>query len=305
MKLTTSRYIIPLLISALPVAQADISLGKPTPDLAAHQGYHAELLSSNAVRAAFKEIRTIPVVKLDTAPGSEEVAVFEVKQNLAHRRYDRMGDGALAGGKLFSVSLGSDIPGQDAALGAKIRELQPGDEALLNMDHIYVFREDGNENVRSCTRFIKIAPQPAAQDPTQPAAADTRGVPAAALPAGQTGLPLSTTSRQVSTSITIAPDGQGGTRRMKVVEVRELLSNGQENVRKFINDVEVDPQTDQPLPLTPGAGAVPQPLPPVAAPQPAEQAEPQATTPQPEPRAASDATLTQPHQPTISAEDSF
>lgn len=227
------------LLGTAPLALADISLGSPAVSPQQSAAYHADLLSSNAVRAAFKEIRSIPVVKLDAEPSSEEVAVFEVKQNLAHRRYDRMGDGALKAGKLFSISLATDIPGQDAELGSRIRELQAGDEALLNIDHIYVFREEGNENVHACTRFVKIQPRQASED-----------APAAAPAQERLPLPMTSSSRQVFTQITVEPDGQGGMRRMKIVEQRERSADGQEHVRKFINDVEVDPQTNQPLPLS-------------------------------------------------------
>ncbi len=253
--------------------------------------YHSDLLASNAVHAVFKGIRSIPVVDLAVpSTASEEVAVFEVKQNLAHRRYDRMGDGALNVGKLFSVSLAADVPGQDADVGRQIREMKPGDEALLNIDHIYLFREEGNENVRACTRFAKVEPRVDAAAPAngapesasgedKPSANPVPGSPASATPprqaepdspAGdtQTIAPLSsvtsgTTSSyasSVESRISIVPDGKGGVRRMKVETRREWV-NGEDTprVRKFINDVEVDPTTDRPLsqdkPAAPPAGS--------------------------------------------------
>ena len=63
-------------------------------------------------------------------------------------------------------------------------------------------------------------------------------------------LPSTATSRQVFTQLTIEPDGQGGMRQMKIVEHRERTADGKESIRRFINDVEVDPQTNQPLPLS-------------------------------------------------------
>ena len=245
--------------------------------------YHSDLLASNAVHAIFKGLRTIPVVDL-TKPtdATEEVAVFEVKQNLAHRRYDRMGDGALNVGRLFPVSLAADVPGQAADVGRQIREMKPGDEALLNIDHIYLFRDEGNENVRAVTRFAKVTPQPQQVQgvpgaPATPAQSAVQGVPAtpitpaqpatAATPAPADADPAPLTpaatssgyARSVESRISIEPDGKGGMRRTKVEIIREWASDqGKERVRKFVNDVEVDPETDQPLQqTTPAVPATP------------------------------------------------
>lgn len=262
------RYSFPMLVVA-PMAWADISLGKAPLDIPQPPAvYHTDLLAANAVHAIFREIRSIPVVSLDAAPSTQDVAVFEVKQNLAYRRYDRMGDGALQVGRRFAVTLGADIPGQDAALSDKIRAMKPGDEALLNIDHIYVFRESGNENVRACTRFAGIQPQkptPIAEAPTTPPAEQTPAAtaPSAAPTASAADIPTDepdmapqtlqpqtrNISRSVTSHITVVPDGKGGMRTMKVEVHREWAADGTQKVRKFINNVEVDPQTDKPLPI--------------------------------------------------------
>ena len=275
-----------IMLPAVATAWADIGMGRPSPSLVnmPRQGvYHSDLLASNAVHAIFKGLRTIPVVDL-TKPtdATEEVAVFEVKQNLAHRRYDRMGDGALNVGRLFPVSLAADVPGQAADVGRQIREMKPGDEALLNIDHIYLFRDEGNENVRAVTRFAKVTPQPQQGQgvpgaPATPAQSAVQGVPAtpitpaqpatAATPAPADADPAPLTpsatssgyARSVESRISIEPDGKGGMRRTKVEIIREWASDqGKERVRKFVNDVEVDPETDQPLQqTTPAAPAAP------------------------------------------------
>ena len=265
MKIGPILYTLPALLVA-PAALADISTGRPAAPAAATQGAaHVDLLASNVVHAALKELRSMPVLNLDSAatPETQQIAIFEVKQNLAHRRYDRMGDAALQPGKLFPVVLSAEVPGQDAALADKIRAMQPGDEAVMRIDHLYRFLDSGNENVRSCTRFEKAEPReaapaapaadipaPAAPTPAAPAVAvqptpgalNPRGFHATAT--GGAGHQFNATS--VESRIFMEPDGQGGMRRKKV-EIHREWSNSGEKVRKFINDVEVDPQTDQPL----------------------------------------------------------
>lgn len=290
MKVNYIIYALPLALALGESAVADISLGAPTPGAESRGVYHTELLAANAVHAVLKEIHTLPAVSLDGPPSMESVAVFEVKQNLAHRRYDRMGDPTLQPGSRFTVSLASDVPGQDAALGNIIREMKPGDEALLNMDHIYVFRESGNESVRACTRFAKV--QPRQPEPTQlngqpapvqqplpvedvvPQQVDRTPPPLAPIPGNVMNISpndflpsaqMTGSSHSVVTRITIEQDGQGGTRRMKEEIHREVAPDGTVTERKFINDVEVDPQTDKPLaipsapPVTPQAPPAPQP----------------------------------------------
>ncbi len=184
MKINPILYSL-MVLPAVSVTLADISVGRPGMVNTPRQGvYHSDLLASNAVHAVFKGIRSIPVVDLNVPdPGMEEVAVFEVKQNLASRRYDRMGDGAMNPGKVFAVSLAADVPGQEADLGRQIREMKPGDEALMNIDHIYLFREEGNKDVHACTRFARVQHQPhATANPATPPADGTSpatpGVPA-------------------------------------------------------------------------------------------------------------------------------
>lgn len=257
MKTKLIMYALPaLMVSGM--AYADISLGRPTvPGISQDDAYHYDLLASNAVRATLKEIRSVPIVSLETAtPTTAQIAVFEVKQNLRHRRYDRMGDSALSVGKLFPVSLSGDVPGQDASLADQIREMKPGDEALMNIDHIYIFREEGNENVRACTRFAKVPPQSERQQQASaPAPSPSAAAPAAPqtqpIPPRPTGLPSNSfTGRSVSSHVTTEPDGKGGMVSKKVEIHREWTADGKQHVRKFINDVEVNPDTDQPLPLS-------------------------------------------------------
>ena len=241
-----------IMLPAVATAWADIGMGRPSPSLVnmPRQGvYHSDLLASNAVHAIFKGLRTIPVVDL-TMPtdATEEVAVFEVKQNLAHRRYDRMGDGALNVGRLFPVSLAADVPGQAADVGRQPRQVQGVPGAPVTP-------------APSAVQGVPATPV----TPAQPATAATPAPDAAPAPADADPAPLTPAAkssgyaRSVESRISIEPDGKGGMRRTKVEIIREWTSDqGKERVRKFVNDVEVDPETDQPLQqTTPAAPAAP------------------------------------------------
>lgn len=276
---TLVRISLPLLLLA-PAALADLRIPPPAVPAStggAQSAYHCELLAANAVHAIFKEIRSIPVLEPGAAPSSQEIAVFEVKQNLAHRRYDRMGDPALQPGKLCSVVLAADVPGQDATLAGTLRQLSPGEEVLMNIDHIYVFRDSGNENVRACTRFAKVqSPQPlplrseSADSPTTPAAPITPATPIAPAISQPSADQADWTIVGQSVQETIRYDAPGSEPKRMKVETRHEYSRKtkEKRTRKFINDVEVDPQTD--LPLAPTG----QPAAPAAAPQPAAEPEP-------------------------------
>lgn len=242
---------MPAAPSAAPAVAPEAPATQAAPPL------HSELLASNAVHAIYRGIRTVPKVTLDGSASLEEIGVFEVKQNLAHRRYDRMGDGPLQEGKLLGVALATDVPGQDASLAQQIRAMAPGDEALMNIDHVYVFRQDGNETVHPCTRFVPVPGKSSETQPvgTPPAQPEGTAVPEpdAIIPNIPSLPPVRfTTGTHKSTRVTvrsiIEPDGRGGMRQTRIEERCERdESTGQETVRKFINGVEVDPQTDQPL----------------------------------------------------------
>lgn len=284
MKLTIKPiiYSMPALTMAM-TAQADILIpgavapapvpGRPSQ---APPVLRSDLLASNAVHAIFKGIKTLPKVGLDDSATFEEVAVFEVKQNLAYRRYDRMGDGAMTPGSLVGVSLATDMPGQDAALSEKLRSLQPGDEAIMNIDHIYVFKEDGNRNMRPCTRFAQVQPrqpEPIPAAPTSAPSAPVADTPAQALPSAlmQPSAPspvIIKSSRAVVRNVVETPDGG----RTCTEDIVETGNDGKTTRRRFINGVEVDPETNQPLSATPASpSAQPEePLPSEDTPEPAD-----------------------------------
>jgi len=225
------------LAALAPVAMADINQGQAiVPNMTAQMRGNCDLMASNTVRATFKGLRSIPVQTLDEAqPSIAKVAEFEVIENLAHRRYVRYGDGAMPTGMRFTVALDREMPGQPADVADKIAQMKPGDEAVLKMDHLFLFAEPEGRNLRPCTR---MAVKPADQPTSQP-------LPTAVAPLMMEG---SGKAISTSTSISLRPDGKGGMVEERI-DVRSEYDSatGLQKTRMFINGQEVDPQTRKPI----------------------------------------------------------
>lgn len=234
-------------------AVADITItGAPVSRRAGQsiQGKY-ELMATNAVRAVFQGTQD--------KNGVQE-AVFEVKENLAYRRFVRYGDGALQPGNLFTITMNGATPGQPAEVIEEINKLKPGQEAIMKIDHIFIFGEQQGQNVRPCTRIARrevAPPAPAPAAPAQPTPqqntpAQTAAAPAAT-PLPSTVAPLNVGSprfrgESVSTSISVRPDGKGGMVQERTDTVTKYdPATGQVTTRMYINGQEVDPKTRQPI----------------------------------------------------------
>ncbi|MBR1978209.1 MAG: hypothetical protein IJ985_01750 [Akkermansia sp.] len=273
-----------------PVVQADINAGMPVvPNMTAQMRGNCDLLASNTVRATYKGLRDLTKPTLSDAiqPTVTRVAVFEVIEPLAYRRYGRYGNNRMRTGSLFAVEMSKEVLGQPAAVVDTISQMQPGDEAVVKIDHLYIFDDQENRSVNPCTRIARkitapaATPAPAAPAPagtTQPATPGSAATSAAPLPT--TVAPLTggssfahATSRE--TRISIVPDGNGGMKKERIDIHRELdPATQQMKTRMYINGTEVDPNTRQPLQQAPAPAAAPTPAPapapaPAAAPAPA------------------------------------
>ena len=267
-----------------PVVQADINAGMPVvPNMTAQMRGNCDLLASNTVRATYKGLRDLTKPTLSDAiqPTVTRVAVFEVIEPLAYRRYGRYGNNRMRTGSLFAVEMSKEVLGQPAAVVDTISQMQPGDEAVVKIDHLYIFDDQENRSVNPCTRIARKITAPAAPAPadtTQPATPGSAATSAAPLPT--TVAPLTggnsfahATSRE--TRISIVPDGNGGMKKERIDIHRELdPATQQMKTRMYINGTEVDPNTRQPLQQAPAPAAAPTPAPapapaPAAAPAPA------------------------------------
>lgn len=278
------RIIPALLALAAPAAVADITV--PAPPAATPAG-NCDLLAANTVRAVLKDVRDITTQTLEQdQPVTTKVAVFEVVENLAYKKYVRYGDGRLEPGARFTVELRKDIPGQPAGVADEIAQMKQGEEAVLKMDHLYMLNaQGGNDPVRACSRIarsngespVQPAQQPAEGDSPAPQQPADASVPTTAAPLGSGGgrvpvlppdddendpLGMGAGMGAVVNSLLQGgmPGGSGGSSfqisfgggnggNVQSTQVMQQYDSrtGKMVKRMFINGVEVDPETRQPL----------------------------------------------------------
>ena len=280
--------IIPALaaLAAATVAAADTAAPAPAPAPAAPAG-NCDLLAANTVRAALRDVREITTQSPEQdQPVTARVAVFEVIENLAYKKYVRYGDGRLEPGTRFTVELRKDIPGQPAAVADEIQQMKIGEEAVLKMDHLFMIGSAGNDPVRACSRIARSGaeapavpaqpaeqPQQAPEQPAAPQAQADSSVPTTAAPLGSGGnraprVPqmddeddfmgmggavgallqggMPTGGSGSSFQISFGGGNGANVQSTQVMQTYDSRT-GKMVKRMFINGEEVDPETRQPL----------------------------------------------------------
>ncbi len=251
-----------LMLAASPALLADITAtatpATATPQAPTRIQGNCDLLASNTLRATYLGIREIQTQTFDQEmPSITQVAVFQVIENLAYRRYVRYGDGRLHPGAYFSVEMNRELPGQPSSIVDTIAQMQPGEEAVMKMDHLYIFGDQTGMPIRPCSRMARR--QAAAAGQVQPTA----------VPQQEGTASYTAVSRRFSIH------GNGATASTEVIS-QKLPGSDEVQTRMFINGQEVDPATRQPLNATPAPSAPPaQPSAETPAPQqqPAERSE--------------------------------
>lgn len=244
-------------------ALADISVQAPaiapTPQNNMQPMGNCDLLATNTVRAEFVEFRNLSVQKASEAqPTVARVAVFEVIDSLAYRKYVRYGDGQLTSGTRFTIAMNRALPGQPTHIVDAIEHMQPGEEAVMRIDHLYLIGQEG-QNIRACGRMARRAGAPQIPSATGTPAAAPAPLPTTVAPLGgatsPTGVQQSTT--QVGPMVI-------HTQSQSIQVTRTFdAATGQMKTRMFINGVEVDPATKQPLapaPQEPAVAPAPEPV---------------------------------------------
>ncbi|MGN0837125.1 MAG: hypothetical protein ACI4OS_06745 [Akkermansia sp.] len=306
------------LVGATPAVLADISAAVPAAPANMQARANCDLLAANTVSATFVGLHDLTVQGVnDAAPVTVPVAVFEVIQPLAYKQYNRLGDGPLTTGTKFTVAMNKQLPGQPASIVDTIAQMQPGEEAVLRIDHLYLINGQQGEPIRACSRMARrqaqpaVAPTAAPAQPAPDAAAAPAPLPTTTTPLGSaatTGSGMQFSAQSESVSIT--RDAAGNVMQVRSIS-RFNPTTGQMETRKFINGTEVNPQTDEPL--APAAAAAPAPAPAPAAPAPEEKpadgtddtvvdrGADQAPVPAPQPTAAPAAPAAATPQPTAPA----
>ena len=222
---------------------ADIINPAPAANAGAVRG-NCDLLASNTVRASFVGLRDMPIQTVDQdTPSTVQVAVFEVIDSLGYRKYVRYGDGQLTAGTRFTIAMNKELPGQPASVVDTIFEMQPGEEAVLKIDHLYLLGGQEGTPIRACSRMVRRNAQPEAA----PAPADGSASPAPAMPNSVCPLGGAPQAQIVAqrTRTVMQPDANGV---MQCIQINEYVdATGRTTIRMYINGVEVDPQTRQPL----------------------------------------------------------
>ncbi len=223
---------LPLLSSAPSHAQAQPRAGAPTAN--------SEHLSSNTVRAKFRGLQDMP--SAPHSPRTSLHAIFEVTESLAYQIDAPHGSPRLEIGDQFSVNLEPNLYGQPNEVSRQISMLREGDSAVMLMSTLFLDDQDGQAGgriIRPCVRFA--ADNPSSTPPAQP---NYGGYPQLPDP-NQVVTPRRNRNRgnyrEVSINIT-----NGRTERIE--RSRAYDPNTDSFVeRLFINGVEVDPYTRQPI----------------------------------------------------------
>lgn len=239
------------------LALADIGITRPAVPSAAQRTIlgNCDLMASNVVRAVYEGLQQ-PASGTISAPR----AMFRVLENLGHRRFVRYGDGIMHEEMIFAVAMDNSMPGQPPAVVDIISRMQPGDEAIMKIDHLFIFNEPYGQNVRPCTRISVRA-----SDPGVATAVPTHPVQQTTAPA-VTPVQQATVSESMSTQVRYRPDGRGGLVQERIdIRTRYNSATGETTTRMLINGQEVDPATQQPL----AAGASAPTVPGTQAPEPA------------------------------------
>lgn len=241
-----------------PAAVADITTGFPGFSYmnASAQG-NCSMMATNTVLANFVGLRNLTVQRIDQeAPTSVQVAVFQVTDSLDYRQYNRFADGRLTPGMQFTIAMNKELPGQPAEHVDTIAAMQPGESVVMRVDHLYLMNGHAGESIRTCARLARrTAPAIAATPAPQPAAPEALPIP---------GASPQPTLQMRSRRFAMIADSSGQMHSIQTSREYDPTT-GQIKTRMFIDGVEVDPNTRQPLapvaaPQQP-AGSTPVPAP--------------------------------------------
>ncbi len=267
-----------------PILMAQIPMLVPAPVMVQPS---AKQFSSNAVRAIFRGFKqqesspTLSDMLTPPAPNTppmaqQRIAIFEVIESLAYKRLSPYASKQLEAGELFKVELDIPLLGQSEEITEMVKNLQVGEEVVAKLDELFVF--DGQQQGRLTTPLVRMvrrnappqnhtdvipAPNPTAEiQAVDPADATPQPIQGALpMPQNQSASnrdngPIIRRNTTSNSSFVSVRSVNGVTETVQVQQER-LPGTNEVRTRMFINGVEVDPQTKQPLSTTPAAPATP------------------------------------------------
>ena len=206
---------------------------------------NCDIMASNTVTAQFVGLRDLAVQRIDQdEPDTVQVAVFQVANSLAYRRYNRIGDGQLTPGMQFTIAMNRELPGQPAENVDTITTLQPSEEVVMRVDHLYLITGQEGESIRVCARLARRSANAAVPAATPASAPAPLPIPGSRPSMGGMNSGMQITSSSSSFSMSTDASGQ-----MQTVQTSRYYDSatGEIKTRMLINGVEVDPVTRQPL----------------------------------------------------------
>ena len=211
---------------------------------------NCDLMASNTVRAAFVGLRDLAVQRVDQdEPTTVQVAIFQVIDNLAYRRFNRIGDGQLVPGMQFTIGMNKELPGQPAENVDLISSLLPNEEVVMRVDHLYLITGQEGESLRVCARLARRNAAAAAPGAPAPVATPDPVATPAPLPIPGAQPNMSTGGFQMMSRSSSFSMSTGTNGEMQTIQTSRYYdsSTGEVKTRMLINGVEVDPVTRQPL----------------------------------------------------------
>lgn len=285
--LITAAMMSPMLVAQVPIVRTAPVQVQPS----------AKHFSSNAVRAifrGFKDQEASPTLSDMLSPesgsvGQHRIAIFEVIEPLAYKRLSSYASQQMVVGQLFKVELDIPVFGQDIAITEMVKTLQVGEEVVAKVDEVFVF--DGQREGHLQTPLVRMVRRNAAAQAGEATEIQAQELDESPAPLVQVAAPMPSTNqagqnqRQARfntmnrTVQTVRV--RNGVRESIRVETEMIAGTNRSITRMYINDVEVDPETQEPLASTsPMPQVFNEPLP---AEQPAQQAPVQKQEPIPLP----------------------
>ncbi len=252
--------IVPLLLFGT-LSHAQSTAPTESPAESSKVAANSEHLSADTLRATFRGM--IHMISDVNKPEGDMVAVFEVDENLAHTMHTPYGNPKMEKGQRFTISLTPDNYGQPNQVADDIMKMKEGESAILILDTLFLFDGDGKKGgriIRPCTRFALGQPaDPSRMATAVPAIPTAPAVPQQALPTAPRQINPRVQNQRNQSRRSVSIQIRNGEMQRVEHSISTDPLTGNQIERMFINGVEVNPRTRQPLQPATAPAAPPHP----------------------------------------------